>query len=237
DLGELGRLVVAGMTLESVEANIQQIFADRDDKEAVVNVQLIQPVHRYYVIGEVNAPGAYPLVGHETVLDGIMEAGGLTARASACDLLLARPTNPCSCRVTLPVCYRAITQLGDTTTNYHLQPGDRIFVARQSFSEELTAYVSGGETCPRCCGDPNACCEPRTAELSGPEFLPPPRVHIPSVGIEGMIDEDLVESGSVGLEVPTSPGAAGTGESLQGTAEPINRGFDGELEFGDLLRK
>ncbi|MEM6470978.1 MAG: polysaccharide biosynthesis/export family protein, partial [Planctomycetota bacterium] len=165
DLGSVGRIVVSGMTLEQTEAELRRALLtnvdDIDEDELTVNAQLIQPIQRFYVVGEVNAPGAYPLVGFETVLDGIMEAGGLTARASACDILLARPTSPCSCRVTLPVCYRAITQLGDTTTNYHLRPGDRIFVARQSFSEELMAYVSGAEPCPRCCRDPAACCDPR----------------------------------------------------------------------------
>ena len=36
----------------------------------------------YYVLGEVNAPGAYQLSGRETVLDAVLAAGGLTARAS-----------------------------------------------------------------------------------------------------------------------------------------------------------
>ena len=105
--------------------------------------------------------------------DAILEAGGLTARASACDLLLARPTDPCSCRVTLPVCYRAITQLGDTTTNYHLQPGDRIFVARQSICEEMFSCCRGAKTCERCCARQVACRDPGFASQSPPEFVPP----------------------------------------------------------------
>ena len=38
-----------------------------------------------------------------------------------------RPTPPRSCRVVLPICYRQITQLGDTSTNYQIKPGDRIY--------------------------------------------------------------------------------------------------------------
>ncbi len=102
-----------------------------------INVQLLEPVHRYYVLGEVNSPGSYPLDGHENVLDGILAAGGLTTAAAPCKILLARPTLSSSCRVTLPVCYREITQLGDTTTNYQIQPGDRIFVASRTWCEEL----------------------------------------------------------------------------------------------------
>ncbi len=173
DLGKYGRVVVASKTNEQAEAVVQRAIATVESKPVPVNVRLIQPVDRYYVIGEVNSPGAYSLVGHETVLDAILEAGGLTARASACDLLLARPTDPCSCRVTLPVCYRAITQLGDTTTNYHLQPGDRIFVARQSICEEMFSCCRGAKTCERCCARQVACRDPGFASQSPPEFVPP----------------------------------------------------------------
>ena len=36
-----------------------------------------------------------------------------------------------------PVCYQQITQLGDTTTNYQLQPGDRVFVPSKGTLEGL----------------------------------------------------------------------------------------------------
>ena len=35
------------------------------------------------------------------------------------------------------MCYRQIVQLGDTTTNYQLQPGDRIYVPGKGFWENL----------------------------------------------------------------------------------------------------
>lgn len=156
DLSEFGRVVVAGLTLEQAEAAIQEILLDSGADPTVVNVRLIEPGDRYYVIGEVNSPGSYPLTGNETVLDGLMAAGGLTSRAAVCEMLLARPTEPGSCRVTMPVCYRVITQLGDTTTNYQLRPGDRIFVARQSMWDELFFWRSG-QTCSRCCDQHRAC--------------------------------------------------------------------------------
>src|SRR4029453_9400152 len=48
----------------------------------------------YYVLGEVNAPGAFPLRGRETVLDGIVAAGGLNSNASRNNIILSRPTHP-----------------------------------------------------------------------------------------------------------------------------------------------
>ncbi len=177
DLGKFGRIIVTSMTLEQAERLIQQTLSAAGQKDVAVNIRLIQPVLHYYVVGEVNSPGSYPLTGFETVLDGIMAAGGLTSRASACDTLLARPTSPCSCRVTLPVCYRAITQLGDTTTNYQLKPGDRIFVGRQTFLEELLPCCAT-KTCQRCCDSQQACCNPNIAEFANSDFIVPTNVTI-----------------------------------------------------------
>ena len=91
----------------------------------------------FYVLGEVNAPGSFPLNGRETVLDAIVAAGGLTDKASRRNIILSRPTHPNGCRVVLPICYREIVQLGDTSTNYQIAPGDRVFVATRTFWEDL----------------------------------------------------------------------------------------------------
>ena len=134
DLGKYGRPVVAWKTVPQVEAEIRRsIEAQSKDKAlAAVTVRLIGRESKvYYVLGEVNAPRAYPLAGRETVLDGILTAGGLTRQADAKRVIVSRPSKPEGCRVVLPVCYQ-IVQLGDTSTNYQLQPGDRIYVPSQS---------------------------------------------------------------------------------------------------------
>lgn len=127
-----------------------------------VNVQLIESnAAEVYVLGEVGSPGAYRLDGNETVLDAILRAGGLTSKASPCDMVLVRPTDPCACRVVLPVCYRQITQLGDVSSNYQLLPGDRIVVGSRTLREELIFWKQSSE-CDRCCraqcreGDPHS---------------------------------------------------------------------------------
>ena len=64
-----------------------------------MNVRLVGRVSKvFYVLGEVNAPGAFPLSGRETVLDGIIAAGGITRQASTAKIVLSRPTSPDSCR-------------------------------------------------------------------------------------------------------------------------------------------
>ena len=101
----------------------------KDKEEALVNVRLVGRVSKvFYVLGEVNAPGAFPLSGRETVLDGIIAAGGITRAANTKKVILSRPTHPDGCRVVLPVCYDNVVQLGDSSTNYQLMPYDRVYV-------------------------------------------------------------------------------------------------------------
>lgn len=173
DLGGFGRVVVSGLTLEDAKRLIETRIVDAGGEPTQISIRLIEPQQVYYVLGEVSAPGAYPLVGSETVLDAILTAGGLTDRASPCDLILVRPTAPPSCRVTLPICYQAITQLGDTTTNYQLQPGDRVFVATRTLCEELM-FWRARRGCPRCDGRQCPCPSPEAAAYQNPisDFLP-----------------------------------------------------------------
>ena len=106
----------------------------------------------YYVLGEVNSPGRFVLTGRETVLDAIIEAGGITDEANRHQIILSRPSSPCGERVVVPICYDHITQLGDTSTNYQIRPGDRVFVSSQSFWDDLRASILPGknECCPAC---------------------------------------------------------------------------------------
>ncbi len=155
DLGKYGRLRVAGQTVEGVEGLIDsRIEAETGTKEHV-NVRLLEAnASQIYVLGQVGAPGTYPLLGREHVLEAILEAGGLTSEASPCDIILVRPTLNTKCRVVLPVCYRQITQLGDASTNYQLQPGDRIVVGTRTLCEELAVWkqTSSCECCSQSCG-------------------------------------------------------------------------------------
>ncbi|WP_372716261.1 polysaccharide biosynthesis/export family protein [Novipirellula sp.] len=167
DLGGYGRVVVAGLTLEDAEALVEQTLVEEGEEKTEINIRLLEAMHRFYVLGEVNSPGSYPLTGYETVLDGILAAGGLTSDAAPCKLLLARPTSSHSCRVTLPVCYREITQMGDTATNYQLQPGDRIYVASRTFFEELM-FWQATQTCDRCCKCQTPCPHPETISTIAP---------------------------------------------------------------------
>jgi protein involved in polysaccharide export with SLBB domain len=177
NLGRYGQIVVAGKPVEQIEAEIratiQTYLAAQPRRPArasepapegrlpepgevgPISVRIVTRVSKvYYVLGEVNAPGAFTLNGRETVLDGILAAGGLNERASRRTIILARPTPSDSCRIVLPVCYYDIVQLGDVSTNYQLAPGDRIYVPTRTLLEDL--YHRQPE-CPPC-GRPQVPC-------------------------------------------------------------------------------
>ncbi|EMI19143.1 polysaccharide export protein, partial [Rhodopirellula maiorica SM1] len=152
ELGSYGRMQVAGMTAEEIQRQVQGVVAHHEtqkrqtrialashrgdsDEESLdpidygVTVRLVNKESGlFYVMGEVNAPGSYPLVGHETVLDAIIAAGGLSDRSNDHKIILTRPQLPGQPRLILPICYQQILQLGDVATNYQLMPGDRIYV-------------------------------------------------------------------------------------------------------------
>lgn len=166
DLSPFGRPVVAGKTVADIERDVQQLVKKQAKDAGTVTVRLIGRNSKvYYVLGEVNAPGVFPVTGRETVLDGIIAAGGLTRKASERSIVVSRPTPPDGCRIVMPVCYPQIVQLGDTSTNYQIMPGDRIYVPSQTLTEGLFPRRQ----------KPGPCCGPQTNCAGGgcatPEIL------------------------------------------------------------------
>jgi polysaccharide biosynthesis/export protein len=160
-LGKYGRPQVAGKTLEEIEAVIKAAVDTRTANAGPITVRLVTRQSKvFYVLGEVNAPGAFTLSGRETALDAILLAGGLTDRASRPNIILSRPTGPCSCRIVLPVCYDEIVQMGDTSTNYQVSAGDRIFVPSKTCLEDLPFGRKKRQPCAPCGGPQTPCLLP-----------------------------------------------------------------------------
>jgi hypothetical protein len=154
----------------------------------------------YYVLGEVNAPGAFPLQGRETVLDAILAAGGLNDKASRKFITLTRPTRPDGCRVVLPICYNEIVQLGDTSTNYEIASGDRIYVPTRGHDD-----CGRRQVCPPC-GRPQSPCPP-------PEGCP----------TDPSIDTNSAPV-SAGPVIPLAPPAPSTSAAKIGPEPEVRRG-------------
>jgi polysaccharide export outer membrane protein len=184
DLGRYGRVQVAGKTVDEIETIVVAAVKAKTPESGQINVRLVGRQSKvYYVLGQVNAPGAFPLQGRETVLDALVAAGGVNIRASRDNIILSRPTPPDGCRVVLPVCYRQIVQLGDTTTNYQIQPGDRIFVPGMGFWEQLCGDRDVKQGCSPCSGPQEGCpwgCVTSPSGVATPTYgaipVPPPLV-------------------------------------------------------------
>lgn len=173
DLGQYGRVAAAGLTLDEIRQQAQVRVAEhhatgsdgvvqasygsaperaRPAQDLNISVRIVSNESSVvYVLGEVNAPGTYPLVGRETVLDAIISAGGLTDRANEHKLILTRPAAEGEPRMILPICYQQIVQLGDTSTNYQVQPGDRIYIPSLTILEDIRQSLKTKEgSCPHC---------------------------------------------------------------------------------------
>ena len=176
ELGSYGRLQVAGLSAEEIQDQVGELVARHEIAKRQTKIELashksgtagnaaepadygvtVRLVNTesglFYVMGEVNAPGSYPLVGHETVLDAIIAAGGLSDRANDHKIILTRPQLAGRPRAILPVCYQQILQLGDVSTNYQLQPGDRIYVPSMTLIEDCKQSLQwhNEKSCPHC---------------------------------------------------------------------------------------
>jgi protein involved in polysaccharide export with SLBB domain len=83
----------------------------------------------YYVQGEVVIPCRLPVTGRETILDAIHYAEGLTLHADHRNVVLYRQAKGGALQK-LPINIDQIMMGDDLSTNYQLEPGDRLVVPR-----------------------------------------------------------------------------------------------------------
>lgn len=134
NLGSYGRVRVVGMTPEEATDAIN-LHLSEFLEDAKISLDVFGYNSKsYYVITQGAGLGdrviSLPFRGNETVLDAIGEVEGLTS-VSSTTMWLARPALACRDGIQImPVDWRGITQNGDTTTNYQVLPGDRIYIAQ-----------------------------------------------------------------------------------------------------------
>ncbi len=150
DLDFFGETLAAGLTLPDLEQRIAQqiqpLAVSQHVREPVqVAVRLLDgsKTRRFYVLGTVTTPGSFTLTGRETVLDGVLLAG-LRSNSLPEKAYLARPHPVGGPDQVLKIDWFGITQRGDTTTNYQLMPGDRIYVPGGKPPSLLKTLLTGG---------------------------------------------------------------------------------------------
>jgi polysaccharide biosynthesis/export protein len=86
----VGELSVAGLTVTELTAKLTRMF-DTVLKSPTLVVQVREFANRrVFVGGEVARPGVLPLVGQQTALGAVMEAGGFKASANRGDIIVLR---------------------------------------------------------------------------------------------------------------------------------------------------
>lgn len=86
----LGDIQAGGLTPDQLDRQITQSLSKLiNNPDVIVSVQAVRS-KRYYVTGEVNKPGAYPLVVPTTVLEALSLAGGFRDFANKKNITVLR---------------------------------------------------------------------------------------------------------------------------------------------------
>jgi polysaccharide export outer membrane protein len=131
-LSTYGSVRVAGLTIPEVRRAVEAKLAEYLlDPVVAVDVQNYNSKLIYVIFDGLGAGQTVyrlPVTGNDNVLDVIAQVNGMTAVSDHNRVWVARPAPAGHGHTILPVDWRAVTECGDTATNYQLMPGDRVFV-------------------------------------------------------------------------------------------------------------
>ena len=118
----IGEIQAAGLTPEKLSANIaeglQKIMVH---PEVTVGVERVNS-KKYYIQGEVNRPGSYPLVIDTTILEALVNAGGFREFANTKKITILRGSER------LKFNYKEVTKGKKMEQNILVKPSDQIIV-------------------------------------------------------------------------------------------------------------
>ena len=127
----IGSVNVKGLTLTEIQSKIQTGLQDYM-KYPLVAVSLKESRSRqFFVYGEVNRPGSYPLLRETTVLQAITTAGGFTRVASTNNVNVLSTTETGSTQTQTVNTDDALR--GKKDSDKKIQAGDVITVSRRFF--------------------------------------------------------------------------------------------------------
>ena len=144
-LGVYGSVPVSGLTLKQAAEAVRNALAPQIEKDSsgidpdsllVVMDVTEYNSKSYFVITDGGGQGEQvvelPITGKETVLSAVARIGGLSDVSSKRNIWVARRTPfPNQPQQILPVDWVGLTQWGQSSTNWQLFPGDRLYIKAQ----------------------------------------------------------------------------------------------------------
>ncbi len=169
---------VKGMTITEISNALSEQLVD-DYVNPIVSVNVANAdSQRFWLLGQVRTPGAFPIQKPTTVIDAISQGGGLLSydqnnevgNPEAADLrrsILIRNGD------LVPVDFDALIRNGDMSQNVYIQPGDYLFIPSLT---SRSIYVLGEVITP------------------GPVFYEEGATLLTAVASAGGVDKDAVKS-------------------------------------------
>jgi polysaccharide export outer membrane protein len=118
----IGDVTASGRTPEELEKDIAERLS-KFIKDPQVNVGILSVgSKKYYILGEVNRPGAFPLVVPTNVLEALVNAGGFRDFANQTKILILRGDK------VFQFNYKQVTRGKKPEQNIFLESGDKIIV-------------------------------------------------------------------------------------------------------------
>ncbi len=119
-------VIAAGKTPTALAQDITTALKQYVEDPRVTVVVVAINSKRYYVLGEVGKPGAFPLLPNMTVLQALSAAGGPTEYASLSKIYVLRQENGAQVKRTFN--YKQVIKGEKPEQNLLLKPGDTIVV-------------------------------------------------------------------------------------------------------------
>lgn len=123
----LGEVEVEGLTKAELEVKLKKLLEEKwlHDPQVTIFIQEHQS-KRVSVLGAVGSPGPYELLGRQTLLQIISQAGGLTQEAGN-EIIVMRQL-PDGTSTSLKISIDDLILKGDATLNIPLQPDDTVII-------------------------------------------------------------------------------------------------------------
>jgi len=135
----LGEVDVRGLTKSGVERKLAQLLEEKylHNPQVTVFIKEYQS-NRVSVLGAVSNPGYYELLGRQTILHLISQAGGMTEDAGEEIIVIRQQGDGSNTALKIPVEDLAVK--GDVELNIFLEPGDIINIP---IEKTVHVYVFG----------------------------------------------------------------------------------------------